>query len=136
CMLVVKSKPFPVECVVRGYLEGSSWTDYVRTGEVSGVKLPAGVKRREKLPTPVFTPSTKAEEGHDMPISFEDVVKLIGEEDAVKLRDTSVALYSFAHDLLLEKDIVLSDTKFEFGKKDGKILLIDEAITPDSSRFW
>lgn len=136
CMLVVKSKPFPVECVVRGYLEGSSWTDYVSSGEVCGVKLPAGLKRRQKLSSPIFTPSTKAEEGHDMPITFDEVVSLIGEEDAVVLRDTAIALYSFAHELLLDKGIVLSDTKFEFGKKDGKILLIDEAITPDSSRFW
>lgn len=136
CMLVAKSKPFPVECVVRGYLEGSAWNDYLESGSVCGVQLPAGLKRRQKLDTPIFTPSTKAEEGHDMPISFEEVVKLIGEKDAVILHDTSIALYNFAHDLLLEKEIVLSDTKFEFGKKDGKILLIDEAITPDSSRFW
>lgn len=137
CTLCRRATPFPVECVVRGYLEGSAWKDYQETGEVSGVKLPPGLKRRERLPEPIFTPSTKAEEGHDEPISFPQVVELIGLRAATSLRALSLELYKFAHEQLLPKGIVLSDTKFEFGTDDqGDIILIDEALTPDSSRFW
>ncbi len=137
CTLCRMAKPFPVECVVRGYLEGSAWKDYLESGEVSGIALPAGLKRRGKLEIPLFTPSTKAEEGHDEPISFERVVELVGADAAEKLRDISIKLFNFAHDKLLPMGIVLSDTKFEFGTtEDGEIILIDEALTPDSSRFW
>lgn len=137
CTLCKKAKPFPVECVVRGYLEGSAWKDYSDFGSVSGIALPPGLNRREKLATPLFTPSTKADEGHDEPISFEQVVKLVGEETAAKLRDISIHLFEFAHNFLLPLGIVLSDTKFEFGQmENGEIILIDEALTPDSSRFW
>jgi len=130
------ARPFPVECVVRGYLEGSAWKDYQATSTVSGIKLPAGLKRREKLPQPIFTPSTKAESGHDEPIDFEHVSALVGSEAAEFLRRKSIELFQYAHDLMLPKGILLSDTKFEFGTLDGEIVLIDEALTPDSSRFW
>ncbi|PKO15041.1 phosphoribosylaminoimidazolesuccinocarboxamide synthase [candidate division BRC1 bacterium HGW-BRC1-1] len=136
CSLCHAAQPFPVECVVRGYLEGSAWTDYQRDQTVSGVRLPAGLERRARLPHPIFTPSTKAESGHDMPISFAKVVKLIGVDAAEFIRARSLELYHFAHAELLNKDILLSDTKFEFGMFDGEIILIDEALTPDSSRFW
>jgi len=137
CSLCRPAKPFPVECVVRGYLEGSAWKDYTEAGIVSGIKLPAGLARRQRLVTPIFTPSTKAEEGHDEPISFERVIELVGAEHATRLRDLSIALYNFAHEKMLPLGIVLSDTKFEFGiDEQGEIILIDEALTPDSSRFW
>jgi phosphoribosylaminoimidazole-succinocarboxamide synthase len=137
CSLCRRATPFPVECVVRGYLEGSAWKDYLESGVVSGVKLPPGLKRRERLPEPIFTPSTKAEEGHDEPIDFPRVVELVGLQAASALRAISIELYKFAHEQLLPKGIILSDTKFEFGRDDtGEIILIDEALTPDSSRFW
>lgn len=137
CSLCKPAKPFPVECVVRGYLEGSSWTDYQKSGIVSGIPLPENLQRRQRLAQPVFTPSTKAEEGHDEPINFDQVVALVGENAAARLRTVSLELYKFAHDKLLPHGIVLSDTKFEFGIADnGEIILIDEALTPDSSRFW
>ncbi len=137
CSLCRKAQPFPVECVVRGYLEGSAWNDYLADGSVSGIGLPSGLQRRERLPAPLFTPSTKADEGHDEPIDFARVVELIGEDAANRLRSVSIELYKFAHDKLLLMGIVLSDTKFEFGiADDGEIILIDEALTPDSSRFW
>ena len=137
CTLCRPAKPLPVECVVRGYLEGSAWGDYQRNGIVSGVALPPGLNRRQKLDAPIFTPSTKAEEGHDEPISFDETINLVGVEIAEKVRAYSIALYEFAHARLLEKGIVLSDTKFEFGVlENGEIILIDEALTPDSSRFW
>lgn len=137
CSLCRKAQPFPVECVVRGYLEGSAWNDYLAAGAVSGIALPPGLQRRERLSAPLFTPSTKAEEGHDEPIDFDRVVELIGEDAATRLRSVSIELYKFAHDKLLPMGIVLSDTKFEFGiADDGEIILIDEVLTPDSSRFW
>ncbi len=137
CSLCRRAMPFPVECVVRGYLEGSAWKDYQETGMVSGVKLPPGLRRRERLPEPIFTPSTKAEEGHDEPIDFPRVVELVGLQAASFLKSVSLELYKFAHEQLLPKGIVLSDTKFEFGRDDKEeIILIDEALTPDSSRFW
>lgn len=136
CSLCRPAKPFPVECVIRGYLEGSAWTDYQATQEVSGIRLPQGLARRAKLQVPIFTPSTKAESGHDMPIDFYKVVDLIGVEAAEFVRRKSLELYQFAHQLLLEKGIVISDTKFEFGVTDDGITLIDEIFTPDSSRFW
>ncbi len=137
CSLVRRASPLPVECVVRGYLEGSAWKDYLADGAVSGVILPAGLCRSERLLHPIFTPSTKAETGHDEPISFEQTVDLIGVELAEQVRHISIQLYKFAHELMLPKGIVLSDTKFEFGVTDsGELILIDEALTPDSSRFW
>lgn len=131
-----KATPLPVECVVRGYLEGSAWKDYVAGGTVSGVVLPPGLARRQKLDHPIFTPSSKAESGHDEPISFEEVVRLTGVEVAEKIRHLSLLLYTFAHERLLPKDIILCDTKFEFGIFGEDVILIDEILTPDSSRFW
>jgi phosphoribosylaminoimidazole-succinocarboxamide synthase len=136
CSLCVPAKPLPVECVVRGYLEGSAWKDYQATQTVSGIRLPAGLERRAKMPHPIFTPSTKASSGHDEAISFEQVVDLIGVDKAEFARAKSIELFSFAHERLLAKNILLCDTKFEFGEIDGELILIDEAMTPDSSRFF
>lgn len=135
-MLCREAKPLPIECVVRGYLEGSAWKDYQAKGEVSGVRLPAGLARRARIEPPIFTPSTKAEAGHDEPITFAEVVNLIGVEHAEMVRLHSLQLFELAHARLLEQGILLSDTKFEFGIAEGELLLIDEALTPDSSRFW
>ncbi len=136
-MLVKKCKPLPVECIVRGYLSGSGWKDYQKTGEVSGIKLPNGLKESDKLPEPIFTPSTKEEVGrHDITIDFEKTVALIGKELAEAIRSSSVKLYKKASEIAAKKGIIIADTKFEFGLYDGKVILIDEALTPDSSRFW
>jgi phosphoribosylaminoimidazole-succinocarboxamide synthase len=136
-MLVKRAEVFPVECVVRGYLVGSGWKDYLRTGEVCGHELPAGLQESAKLPEPLFTPSTKAEHGHDENITEDQVRELIGEERTAQLRDTSLRLYSEAHAYARERDIIIADTKFEFGlDKNGELLLVDEVLTPDSSRFW
>jgi len=135
-MLVKKADRFPVECIVRGYITGSGWKDYKKTGAVCGIELPKNLKESEKLPKPLFTPSTKPDEGHDENISF-DKMKLITDPDiAEKIKKISLSLYEFAHDFLLERGIILADTKFEFGMYDGQIILIDEIFTPDSSRFW
>jgi phosphoribosylaminoimidazole-succinocarboxamide synthase len=131
-----KAKMLPVECVVRGYLSGSGWNDYRRTGAVCGIPLPAGLRESEKLQEPIFTPSTKADAGHDENISFEEASRLIGRELADKVRDTTLALYTFARDFARERGILIADTKFEFGLLDGELLLCDEVLTPDSSRFW
>ncbi len=135
-MLVKKAQPLPVECIVRGYLDGSAWREYQKRGEVCGVKLPAGLQQRSKLPEPIFTPTTKAATGHDENITLEQVVELVGREIAEHIKKISLQLYEFAHNYLLPRGIVLSDTKFEFGVDNGEILLIDECLTPDSSRFW
>lgn len=136
-MLVKKAKTFPVECVVRGYIIGSGWEDYKKTGSVCGIKLPAGLKQAEKLSEPIFTPSTKAELGaHDENISFSRAVDLLGVEDANWLRDASLKLYDFGAKWAEQRGIIIADTKFEFGIIDGARSLIDEALTPDSSRFW
>ncbi len=136
-MLVKKAKAFPVECVVRGYIIGSGWEDYKKTGAVCGIKLPAGLKQAEKLSEPIFTPSTKAELGaHDENISFSKAVDLLGAEDANWLRDASLKLYDFGARWAEQRGIIIADTKFEFGVIDGERSLIDEALTPDSSRFW
>ena len=136
-MLVKKAKAFPVECVVRGYIIGSGWEDYKKTGSVCGIKLPAGLKQAEKLSEPIFTPSTKAELGaHDENISFSRAVDLLGAEDANWLRDASLKLYDFGAKWAEQRGIIIADTKFEFGIIDGTRSLIDEALTPDSSRFW
>lgn len=137
CSLCREAKPFPVECVVRGYLEGSAWSDYQRDGKVSGIELAPRLNRRQRLDTPIFTPSTKAQEGHDEAIEFDRVVDLVGADVAYRLKIVSIELYKYAHDMLLPHGILLSDTKFEYGVDDaGEIMLIDEALTPDSSRFW
>ncbi len=134
---VKEAKTIPVECVVRGYLSGSGWKDYKKTGEVCGIKLPPGLLESQKLPEPIFTPATKAERGeHDINITFKEVIDLVGKETAEKLRDVSLKIYKMAHNLAYEKGIIIADTKFEFGVYDGEIILIDELLTPDSSRFW
>ena len=135
-MMVKKADVFPVECVVRGYLEGSGWCEYSSTGKVCGVSLPAGLSRAEKLPEPIFTPATKAESGHDENISFEKMCEVMGEEDSVYIRDKAVSIYLKAAEYARSKGIIIADTKFEFGRIDGEIYLIDEVLTPDSSRFW
>lgn len=136
-MIVKKAKILPVECIVRGYLVGSGWKDYQKTGMVSGIKLRDGYQQASKLDEPLFTPSTKAAIGeHDEAISFEQVVELIGLEKATKIRDLSLKIYTTARDYAEEKGIILADTKFEFGEIDGEIILADEVLTPDSSRFW
>lgn len=136
-MLVKRADVFPVECVVRGYLVGSGWKDYLRTGEVCGHKLPEGLQESAELPEPLFTPSTKAEHGHDENISEAEVRKLLGEETTTFLRDTSLKLYSEARNYARGRGIIIADTKFEFGKVEtGQTILIDEVLTPDSSRFW
>ncbi len=136
-MLVKKAKPLPVECIVRGYLSGSGWKDYLSNGSVCGISLPEGLKESQKLPEPIFTPSTKAEDGmHDENITFEEAVKLIGEETAEKVQQLSLRIYEFGRALAAEKGIIVADTKFEFGIKDDRLILIDEVLTPDSSRFW
>lgn len=136
-MLVRRAEVFPVECVVRGYLVGSGWKDYLRTGEVCGHKLAEDLPESAKLPEPIFTPSTKAEEGHDENISEELVRNLLGTETANYLRETSLRLYNEARHYARSRGIIIADTKFEFGRDhNGEIILIDEALTPDSSRFW
>lgn len=136
-MLVKKAQPLPVECIVRGYLAGSGWQEYRATKSVCGIALPAGLRESERLPEPIFTPSTKAPEGqHDENIPFSEVERLVGAELAAKVRDVSIALYNAAHAYAEKKGFLLADTKFEFGMRDGQLLLIDEAFTPDSSRFW
>jgi len=135
-MVVRKTQPLPVECVVRGYVSGSGWKDYVRTRKVCGVELPAGLKESERLPAPIFTPSTKAAAGHDENISFEQMSATIGEELAARVRTISLELYRRAAAYAEPRGILLADTKFEFGLLDGELIWIDEALTPDSSRFW
>ena len=136
-MIVRKAKVLPVECIVRGYLVGSGWKDYCSSGSVSGIQLRPGYRQAEKLDEPLFTPSTKAAIGdHDEAISFEGVAGLIGQERAEILRDLSLKIYTTARDYAEERGIILADTKFEFGEIDGKIILVDEVLTPDSSRFW
>ena len=136
-MLVRRTEVFPVECVVRGYLAGSGWKDYQRTGEVCGQRLPRGLRESDKLSEPLFTPATKAEEGHDENISESRMREIVGAEVTEHLRDTALALYREAETFARSHGIIIADTKFEFGRdRDGRILLIDEALTPDSSRFW
>lgn len=136
-MLVKKAEMFPTECIVRGYLAGSGLKEYQREGTVCGIELPEGLQNSSKLPEPIFTPSTKAEIGdHDENISFERCAEIIGDEAAAALRDLSIAVYEKARDHAAEQGIIIADTKFEFGVVDGKIILADEVLTPDSSRFW
>lgn len=135
-MIVKKAEPLAIECVVRGYLVGSGWKDYQRTGSLCGIKLPAGLKECSQLPQPIFTPATKAQTGHDENISFDEATKLVEEDIAEKAKAASLQIYNFARDYAIKRGIIIADTKFEFGLFDGKLLLIDEVLTPDSSRFW
>ena len=135
-MLVKKAQMLPAECIVRGYLEGSALKEYKANGTVGGVKMPEGMVQGDKLPEPLFTPSTKEESGHDINITYEQLIDLIGEEDARALRDSSIALYNKVSAYALTKGLILADTKFEFGKIDGVLTVCDEMFTPDSSRFW
>jgi phosphoribosylaminoimidazole-succinocarboxamide synthase len=135
-MLVKKARVIPVECVVRGYLSGSGWNDYKNTGTICGMKLPGGLVESAKLERPIFTPTTKAEEGHDMNISFEELVGIVGENLAKKLRDLSIKVYEKGCEIAERKGIIIADTKFEFGMVDDEIIIVDEILTPDSSRFW
>jgi phosphoribosylaminoimidazole-succinocarboxamide synthase len=135
-MLVKKTSPLPIECVIRGYLAGSGWKEYVQSGNVCGIALQNGLKQSEKLPNPIFTPATKAEEGHDENITLEQAIEICGDR-ALEARKYSLDLYNFAHTYALERGIILADTKFEFGiDENGTLILIDEALTPDSSRYW
>jgi len=135
-MLVTRAKRYDVECVVRGYLAGSGWKEYQASGSVCGVRLPAGLKLSSKLPEPIFTPATKAQEGHDENIDFDRMASIVGGPTAERLRDISIAIYKAAAEHAESRGLILADTKFEFGEKDGKILWIDEALSPDSSRYW
>lgn len=136
-MLVRKAEMFPVECIVRGYLAGSGLKEYRKQGTVCGIELPAGLVEASKLPEPIYTPSTKAEIGdHDENVSYERTVEMLGEKDASALRDASLSVYKKAADYAAQHGIIIADTKFEFGVIDGKVTLIDECLTPDSSRFW
>ena len=136
-MVVKNVKPVMVECIVRGYLSGSGWTEYQKSGSICGIKLPDGLVESDKLPEPIFTPTSKAEVGvHDENITFEDVVKMIGEKLANELRQKAVAVYEKASQIAEKKGLIIADTKFEFGMDKDKLILIDEILTPDSSRFW
>lgn len=137
-MLVRKTRPLPVECVVRGYLSGSGWNEYEKTSSICGIRLPAGLRESDRLPAPIFTPTTKAEIGaHDENITFDDVVSLVGGPTAARLRNLTITLYTRGAEFAASRGIIIADTKFEFGlDDDGAIIWIDEALTPDSSRFW
>ncbi len=135
-MLVVKAKVFPVECVVRGYLMGSGWKEYQEKGSVCGIQLPRGLKNGSRLDQPIFTPSTKATVGHDQNITFEQASEMIGQKNAERLKELSIGVYQRAAEHALTRNIIIADTKFEFGVYENEIILVDEVMTPDSSRFW
>ena len=135
-MIVKKAKPLAIECIVRGYLSGSGWKEYKKSQTVCGIKLPAGLTESAELPEAIFTPSTKAEAGHDENISFEEAQKIVGADLANQARDLSLKIYNAGRDYARQRGIIIADTKFEFGLHDGKLILIDEVLTPDSSRFW
>ena len=135
-MIVKKAKRVDIECVARGYLSGSGWAEYQQTGSVCGIPLPKGLRESDKLPEPIFTPSTKAASGHDINIGFAEVAEMVGEETARQVRDATLAIYRFAAAYALERGIIIADTKMELGRHDGRLILIDELLTPDSSRFW
>jgi phosphoribosylaminoimidazole-succinocarboxamide synthase len=135
-MLCRRADMLPIECIVRGYLSGSAWKEYRTSGTMHGVALPAGLRESDKLPEPVFTPSTKAAEGHDVNISFDEAVDLVGAEVATRARDLSLALYTQGATWAAERGIIIADTKFELGFVDGELVVADEVLTPDSSRFW
>jgi phosphoribosylaminoimidazole-succinocarboxamide synthase len=135
-MIVKKAKRVDIECVARGYLSGSGWVEYQQTGSVCGIPLPKGLRESDKLPEPIFTPSTKAASGHDINIGFAEVADMVGPETAKQVRDATLAIYRFAAEYAIERGIIIADTKMELGWHDGKLILIDELLTPDSSRFW
>ena len=135
-MLAVQAEMFPIECVARGYLAGSGWTEYRESGTVCGIPLPPGLRECDRLPEPVFTPATKAESGHDLNISYAEAARMIGEDQASRLRDLTLAIYARAAEYALSRGIIIADVKFEFGVYNGEIILCDEVLTPDSSRFW
>jgi len=135
-MIVKKAKPLAIECIVRGYLSGSGWKEYKKSQTVCGIPLPGGLTESAELPQAIFTPSTKAEEGHDENISFDEACKVVGKDLATQARDLSLKIYSAGRDYARQRGIIIADTKFEFGVSDGKLILIDEVMTPDSSRFW
>jgi phosphoribosylaminoimidazole-succinocarboxamide synthase len=135
-MIVRKAQPLTIECVVRGYLAGSGWKEYRTHGTVCGIPLPPGLQESSELPEPIFTPATKAEEGHDENITFEQAAQLVGSEVAERVRDLSLKIYQSARAYARDRGIIIADTKFEFGHCDGSLILIDEVLTPDSSRFW
>lgn len=135
-MLVKKTKPLPAEFVVRGYLSGSGWKEYKQTGKVCGIELPPGLRESEQLPEPIFTPATKAEEGHDINITQEELAGLVGEETAMRLKQASIEIYKKASEEARGRGIIIADTKFEFGMLGGRLIATDEMLTPDSSRFW
>jgi phosphoribosylaminoimidazole-succinocarboxamide synthase len=135
-MLVKKTDPILIECIVRGYISGSGWVEYNQTGKICGIELPKNLKESQKLEEPIFTPSTKAESGHDQNITFEQMCEMIGNNLASEIKKTSLAIYNKASQYALEKGIIIADTKMEFGIYNGKLMLIDELLTPDSSRFW
>jgi phosphoribosylaminoimidazole-succinocarboxamide synthase len=135
-MITEKAKSMPIEAVVRGYLAGSGWRDYKKTGAVCGIKLPEGLEESAELPEVIFTPATKAEEGHDLNITEKEAADIVGQERYAKIRETSIAIYTWAKEYARERGIIIADTKFEFGESGDKLILIDEMLTPDSSRFW
>lgn len=135
-MMVKRVKVIPVECVVRGYLTGSAWAEYTKHGTIHGVSAPSGLLDSQQLPEPIFTPTTKEENGHDQPISFDVLVRQVGDDLASELREKSLSIYRFANDYARTRGIIIADTKMEFGLLDNKVVLIDELLTPDSSRFW
>jgi phosphoribosylaminoimidazole-succinocarboxamide synthase len=135
-MLVRRAEMFPVECVARGYLSGSGWKEYKESGVVCGIRLPAGLRESDRLPETIFTPATKSSTGHDINISFDETVKLVGANTAEELRDLTLRIYSLAVEYARSRGVIIADTKFEFGLIDGRIVLADEVLTPDSSRFW
>jgi phosphoribosylaminoimidazole-succinocarboxamide synthase len=135
-VLVKRAEPLAIECVVRGYITGSGWKDYLATGMVCGYKLPQGMKQCQQFPEPLFTPSTKAKSGHDINIDFSEAIRIVGKDVAQQVKDLSILLYKKGQEYAASKGIIIADTKFEFGIHDGKLMLIDEILTPDSSRFW
>jgi len=135
-MVVKKVKRVPIECVVRGYLAGSGWAEYQECGKVAGFSLPKGLKESQKLPEPLFTPTTKADAGHDLPISMEEIEKLLGKERAREMKEKSIAVYNYAQEYARKRDLIIADTKMEFGLDGDRLILIDELLTPDSSRIW
>jgi phosphoribosylaminoimidazole-succinocarboxamide synthase len=135
-MIVRKLERIKVECVARGYISGSGWAEYKKSGTVNGIKLPAGLKESQQLPEPIFTPTTKADAGHDMPLTMTETVNMVGKSIAEQLKEKTLTVYTFARDYARDKGIIIADTKMEFGLDNGKLVLIDELVTPDSSRFW
>ncbi|HCO02829.1 MAG TPA: phosphoribosylaminoimidazolesuccinocarboxamide synthase [Actinobacteria bacterium] len=135
-MLVKRAQVVPMECVARGYITGSGWKDYQRSGQVCGIRLPEGLRESERLPEPIFTPTTKATAGHDLPLTPEEAAELVGRGLAERLKELTLSLYEFGAEHAQQRGIILADTKFEFGFADGELILIDEVLTPDSSRFW